>query len=467
MDKFDIIVIGGGPAGYVTAIRSAQLGKKVAIIDKRKALGGTCLNIGCIPSKALLDSSEKFYDAKENFKQHGIELSNLKVNIKQMFKRKDNIVSEVTKGVDYLMQKNKITRFVGHAQLISNSEVSFAPDKGKSISIQAKHIILATGSVVSTLPHIPVDGKHVITSDHALFLEEIPKRMIVIGAGAIGLELGSIWNRLGSEVSIIELMPNILYGADKQMAQLTQRILEKQGIHFFLGTKVQSVTIKNQSINVVIETKDKKNQTLTTDKVLSAVGRKAVIDDLGLEKLGILLTPNNKIQVNSYTYETNIPNVFAIGDIIDGPMLAHKASEEAIVLAENLCGQKSSVNYDAIPKVIYTHPEVAWVGKTEEELIQDSVAYNVGSSLFKASGRAKAMNAEEGKVKVLTDKQTDKVLGIHIVGAHASELIAEAVLGIEFGAFGEDISRTVHAHPTLSESLKEASLASNGRAIHG
>ncbi len=487
MKEFDLVIIGGGPAGYVSAIRAAQLKMKVAIVEKRATLGGTCLNVGCIPSKALLDSSEHYENALKNFSAHGISVKDVKIDVAQMVARKDKVVSEVTSGVDFLMKKNKIERFLGTASLQSATEVLVADASGKAIdTLKAKKIIIATGSVPVELPTVPVDGVTVITSDHALSLTKVPKHLIVIGAGVIGLELGSVWRRLGAKVTIVEFLPRLFPSCDRQMANLAQRLYEQQGLEFLFEHKVEkavtstagsaaltaglsdrtSTPLSDRKAVVTVKTPTGETKTLEGDVVLCAIGRKPLTEGLGLDKVGIKLTERGRIAVDFHSYQTNVPNIFAIGDVIDGPMLAHKAMEEGVAAVEVMAGQAGHVNYGAIPGIVYTHPEVAWVGMGEEELKEKGIEYKVGRSFFKPNGRAKAMMEGDGQLKLLSDKKTDRLLGAFIVGARASELIAELTLAMEFGASAEDVARTCHAHPTLSEIIKDAAENNGGWAIH-
>jgi dihydrolipoamide dehydrogenase len=466
MENYDVVVIGAGPGGYVCAIRCAQLGMKTAIIEKRETLGGTCLNVGCIPSKALLDSSEEFHKAKHGLDVHGITTGDVKIDVKKMIARKDKVVSEVTSGVDYLMKKNKITRYHGFGKLKSKTEVEIELSDGKKETIQAKKIVIATGSIPIDIPSLPVDGKQVITSDHAISLEKVPKHMIIIGAGVIGLELGSVWSRLGAEVTIVELMPRLLGSTDKQMASLAQRILEKQGLKFLFEHKVTGVEKAGKNVKVNVETPKGEKISLEGDICLVSVGRRPFTDNIGAKELGIEITDRGRIKVQPNGFQTSVENIYAIGDVVDGPMLAHKAEDEGIALAEKLAGKYGHVNYNAIPWIVYTWPEIAWVGKGEEELKAEGVEYKVGKYMFKPNARAKAMNETEGQVKILADKKTDKLLGVYIVGARASDMIAEAAIAFEFGASAEDIARSTHAHPTLSEIIREAAMDVDKWSIH-
>lgn len=466
MEEYDVAVIGAGPGGYVCAVRCAQLGMKTAIIEKRKTLGGTCLNVGCIPSKALLDSSEEYHKAKHSLDVHGISVGDVKMDVKKMIARKDKVVSEVTAGVDFLMKKNKITRYAGFGRLKSKTEIEIEEEGGKKETIQAKKIVIASGSVPIDIPSLPIDGKQVITSDHAISLDKVPKHMVIIGAGVIGLELGSVWSRLGAEVTIVELMPRLFGTTDKQMASLAQRTYEKQGLKFLFEHKVTGIEKSGKNVKVNVTTPKDENIALEGDIVLVSVGRRPFADNIGAKEVGIEFTDRGRIQVQPNSFQTNIDNIYAIGDVIDGPMLAHKAEDEGIALAEQLAGKYGHVNYEAIPWIVYTWPELAWVGKGEEELKSAGIEYKVGKYLFKANARAKAMNEPDGQVKVLADKKTDKLLGIYIFGARASDMIAEAAIAFEFGASAEDIARSTHAHPTLSEILREAAMDVDKWSIH-
>ena len=467
MKEFDLAIIGGGPAGYVAAIRAAQLKMTVAIIEKRATLGGTCLNVGCIPSKALLESSEQYENALKRFAEHGIQAAEIKMDVAQMMKRKDKIVAEVCAGVDFLMKKNKVERFLGIGSLVSPTEVKIANSADKSEqTIKAKKIIIATGSVPIELPTVPIDGKTIITSDHAIALNKVPKHMVVIGAGVIGLELGSVWRRLGSKVTVVEALPRLFGTADRQMSNLAQRIFEQQGLEFLFEHKVEKAEAKGKGAVVTVKAPTGESKAIETDVVLCAIGRKPYLEGLNLEQVGVKLTERGRIAVDFHSYATNVPGIYAIGDCINGPMLAHKAMEEGVAVAELIAGQAGHVNYDAIPSVVYTHPEVAWVGLGEEELKEKGIEYNVGRSFFKPNGRAKAMLESEGQLKILADKKTDRIVGAFCVGAQASQLIAELTLAMEFGASSEDVARTCHAHPTLSEIVKDAAESAGGWAIH-
>ena len=463
-DKFQATIIGGGPGGYVCAIRLAQLGIKTACIESRETLGGTCLNIGCIPSKSLLNLSEYFHRAK-NFTKIGIEVGDVKLNLPKMMQNKDKAVTNLTKGIEFLFKKNKVTYFKGTGRFKSVNQISILDKNNKETIIETEKTIISTGSEPMELPGIKFDEKRILSSTGALSLSLLPKKMVVIGAGYIGLELGSVWSRLGTEVHVVEFLDHITPGMDKEISKEFMKILIKQGLNFHLQTKVDS--IKKDKKGVMIKTTDKtgKNIVFESDVVLISVGRKPYTKNLNLEKINIELDNKKKIKVNK-NFETNIQNIYAIGDVINGPMLAHKAEEEGIVLAELISGQSGHVNYDVIPGVVYTSPEVASIGKTEEQLKNMNHAYKVGKFPFMANSRAKTINEPEGFVKILADEKTDKVLGVHMIAPHAGEIIAEMALAMEFGASSEDIARTCHAHPTFSEAIKEAALSVDKRAIH-
>ena len=463
-DKFQATIIGGGPGGYVCAIRLAQLGIKTACIESRETLGGTCLNIGCIPSKSLLNLSEYFHRAK-NFTKIGIEVGDVKLNLPKMMQNKDKAVTNLTKGIEFLFKKNKVTYFKGTGRFKSVNQISILDKNNKETIIETEKTIISTGSEPMELPGIKFDEKRILSSTGALSLSLLPKKMVVIGAGYIGLELGSVWSRLGTEVHVVEFLDHITPGMDKEISKEFMKILIKQGLNFHLQTKVDS--IKKDKKGVMIKTTDKtgKNIVFESDVVLISVGRKPYTKNLNLEKINIELDNKNKIKVNK-NFETNIQNIYAIGDVINGPMLAHKAEEEGIALAELISGQSGHVNYDVIPGVVYTSPEVASIGKTEEQLKNMNHAYKVGKFPFMANSRAKTINEPEGFVKILADEKTDKVLGVHMIASHAGEMIAEMALAMEFGASSEDIARTCHAHPTFSEAIKEAALSVDKRAIH-
>tara|TARA_B100000579_G_scaffold93896_1_gene74199 strand:- start:2811 stop:4211 length:1401 start_codon:yes stop_codon:yes gene_type:complete len=463
-DKFDATVIGGGPAGYVCAIRLSQLGLKTACIESRKTLGGTCLNVGCIPSKSLLNLSENFSKAK-NFQKLGIEIEGLKLNLDKMMLSKEKAVTNLTKGVEFLFKKNKIKYFQGTGSLKSKNSISIFDEKNNETLIESKNIILCTGSEPLSLPGIKFDEEKIVSSTGALSLKKVPKKLVIVGGGYIGLEMGSVWSRLGSEVQVIEYLDHITPGMDKEISMEFMKILSKQGIKFNLKTKVKS--IKKTKKNLIIETSDSngKLDNIECDVVLVSVGRKPFTNKLNIENLGIEIDKKGRIKVNN-KFQTSISNIYAIGDVIDGPMLAHKAEEEGIAVAEIIAGQSGHVNYEVIPGVIYTFPEVASVGKTEEQLKNDNINYKIGKFPFIANSRAKAIDQQEGFVKILADSKTDKVLGVHIIGSHAGEMIAEMSVAMEFGASSEDIARTCHAHPTFSEAIKEAALSVDKRPIH-
>ena len=462
----DLIVIGTGPGGYVCAIRAAQLGLKTAVVEKDATFGGCCLNVGCIPSKALLQASHLFEDAGHAFAAMGIGVPAPKLDLQQMMKFKQEGVDGNVKGVDFLFKKNKIEAFRGTARILGPGRVEVKGADGKTQTLEAKSIVIATGSDVARLPGIAIDEKRIVSSTGALELAEVPKKLLVVGAGVIGLELGSVWRRLGAEVEVVEFLDRILPGMDNEIARAFQRILEKQSIKFRLGCKVTAVDAKGKPLKVLIEpAKGGKSEALEADVVLASIGRVPYTDGLGLKEAGVALDEKRRVVVDAH-YRTNVAGIFAIGDVIAGPMLAHKAEDEGIAVAEILAGQAGHVNYDAIPNVIYTFPEVASVGKTEEELKAANVSYKTGKFPFTANGRAKVNKTTDGFVKILADGATDRVLGVHIIGADAGTLIGEVTLAIEFGASAEDIARTCHAHPTLSEAVKEAALAVDGRPIH-
>ena len=464
-DKFQAVVIGGGPGGYVCAIRLAQLGLKTACIESRGTLGGTCLNVGCIPSKNLLNLSENYHKAK-NFSKLGIEVGEVKLNLKKMMKNKDKAVTVLTKGVEFLFKKNKVTYLKGKGVIFSkNSIVVFGSDNNRT-NIKAKSIVIATGSSPTSLPGIEIDEKNIVSSTGALSFSEVPKDLVVIGGGYIGLEMGSIWSRLGSNVTVVEYLEFITPGMDKEVSNEFKKILTKQGIKFKLNNKVTAViNIKNKVVVDYINNTTAARERKECDKVLVSVGRKPYTEGLNLEKVGIKTDSKGRIEVNE-KLQTSLKNIYAIGDVIKGPMLAHKAEEEGIAVAEIIAGQAGHVNYDVIPGVIYTSPEVATVGKTEEELKSKNIDYKIGKFPFLANSRAKVNNDTDGFVKILADSKTDKVLGVHIIGPHSGDMIAEMALAMEFGASAEDIARTCHAHPTHTEAIKEAALAVDKRPIH-
>lgn len=460
-NAFDVIIIGGGPGGYVAAIRAAQLGFNTACVDTRKTLGGTCLNVGCIPSKALLQSSHLFEEAGHAMEAHGVKVAAPKLDLKAMLGRKDAVVGDLTKGIDFLFKKNKITRIVGTGVISAPGQVKVGKD-----TYAAKHIIIATGSEPAPLPGVDVDEKQIVTSTGALDLPKVPKSMVVIGGGVIGLELGSVWRRLGADVTVVEFLPNILPGMDGEVVKQATRTLKKQGINFKLGTKVTGAKTAKMGVSLSLEpAAGGKAETIKADVVLVAIGRRPFTDKLGLDKVGVEMDERGFVKTDGH-FKTNVDGIYAIGDVIGGAMLAHKAEEEGIACMEILAGQAGHVNYGAIPGVVYTHPEIAALGKTEETLKDEGVEYTVGKFPFIANSRARAVGDTEGFVKILADAKTDRVLGAHIIGPGAGELIQEVVLAMEFGGSSEDIARTSHAHPGTSEAVKEAALACLGRAIH-
>ncbi len=465
--KYDVTVIGSGPGGYVAAIRCAQLGLTTAIIEKYNTLGGTCLNVGCIPSKALLDSSEHYHNAKEKFTEHGIDLSNLKVNMPQMIKRKNAVVEQTTKGIDFLMKKNKITVFHGHGSFINANTINVAKADGSNETIETDKVIIATGSKPITPAAFNYDKNRVITSTEALNIEDVPKSMVIIGGGVIGLELGSVYARLGSEIHVVEYMDRILPTMDKDCSKELTRAMKKLGVKFHVKHMVTTVKANKKSVTVEVQKRDTEDTfKLNTDYCLVAIGRRAYTDNLGLDKVGIPTDEKGRVEVDAHL-QTNVPGIYAIGDVIKGAMLAHKAEEEGVFVAETIAGQKPHIDYNLIPGVVYTWPEVAAVGKTEEQLKEAGIAYKSGKFPFKALGRARASTDTEGMVKVLADATTDEILGVHMVGPRTADMIAEAVALMEFRASAEDASRMSHAHPTYTEAFKEAALAATeDRALH-
>ena len=463
-DKFQAVVIGGGPGGYVCAIRLAQLGLKTACIESRGSLGGTCLNVGCIPSKSLLNLSEEFHKVK-NLSNKGIEVGEVKLNLDKMMKSKEKAVTVLTKGVEFLLKKNKVTYYKGVGSFKSKNEISIKGENNNETLIFSEKVIIATGSVPVALPGISFDEKIIVSSTGVLKLDKVPKKLMVVGGGYIGLEMGSVWSRLGSEVHVVEFLDHITPGMDKEISDEFMKILKKQGIKFHMQHKVEKITKKNSSAIVLTLDKDGNRKNFDCDVVLVSVGRKPNTEGLNLEKIGLNLDDKNRIQTDK-NFKTNLENIYAIGDVITGPMLAHKAEDEGIAVAENIAGQSGHVNYDTIPGVIYTTPEVASIGKTEEQLKESNIKYKIGKFSFMANSRAKAIDDTEGFVKILADEKTDKVLGAHLIGPHAGELIAEIGVAMEFGASSEDIARTCHAHPTLTEAVKEAALAVDKRPIH-
>ena len=463
-EKFQVVVIGGGPGGYVCAIRLAQLGFKTACIESRGSLGGTCLNVGCIPSKNLLNLSENYHKAK-NLSKLGIEVGEVKLNLEKMMKNKDKAVTVLTKGVEFLFKKNKVTYFKGIGSFKSANTISILDEQKKETVIEAEKIVISTGSVPASLPGIKFDEKIIISSTGALTLKKVPKKMVVVGGGYIGLEMGSVWSRLGAEVHVVEFLENITPGMDREVSTEFMKILKKQGINFHMQTKVEEIKKDDKGVRVLTYDKNGKKINFDCDVVLISVGRKPNTNKLNLESIGVDLDEKKRIKTNK-NFQTNISNIYAIGDVIEGPMLAHKAEDEGIAVAENIAGQSGHVNYDIIPGVVYTSPEVASIGKTEEQLKEENIKYKIGKFSFMANSRAKAIDEAEGFVKILADESTDKVLGAHIIGPHAGELIAEIGVGMEFGASAEDLARTCHAHPTFSEAVKEAALSVDKRAIH-
>jgi dihydrolipoamide dehydrogenase len=464
-NTYNLIVIGSGPGGYVAAIRAAQLGMKVACVEMRGTLGGTCLNIGCIPSKALLTSSEKFTEAKSHLAVHGVKVGNVGLDLPSMMAHKDKVVKDNTNGIEYLFKKNKIDWIKGKGRIEAPGKVT-VENAGGQQTLTTDNIVIATGSESMPLPGVTVDEKRIISSTGALALSEVPKSMVVIGGGYIGLEMGSVWQRLGTEVTVVEFLDRILPGMDGEISKSMQRILEKQGMIFKLGTKVTSARTEGAQVSLTLEPAAGGDAEKTkADIVLLAIGRRPFTEGLGLEKTGVKLDERKRVIVDGH-FQTNVKGIYAIGDVIAGPMLAHKAEEEGAVCAEMIAGQSGHINYDAIPGVVYTWPEAASVGKTEEQLKTGGVAYKVGKFPFSANGRARAMADTDGFVKILADAATDRILGAHIIGPDAGTMIAELVLAVEFGASSEDVARTSHAHPTLNEAVKEAALAVDGRPIH-
>ena len=464
-EQLDLIVIGGGPGGYVAAIRAAQLGMKVACIEKRETLGGTCLNVGCIPSKALLESSERYKQATDELAGHGVKVSGVKLDLATMMSRKDKVVETVTRGVAGLLKKNKVAHHTGVGRIVGPNEVEVTPAKGKAERLSAKRILIATGSDSIALPNIPFDGKQIISSTEALGLGKVPKHLIVIGGGVIGLELGSVWRRLGAEVTVVEMLPKLLGPLDQQITTQAQRLFAKQGLTFHLDTRVTGVERNGGQVSVAAQTKSGETLSLKGDTLLVAVGRRPYTEGLGLDEAGVKLDDRGRVAVDA-DFRTNVPSIYAVGDVIAGPMLAHKAMDEAVACVERMAGHRSHITYEAIPWIVYTWPEIAWVGYGEEELKQQGREYRAGSFPFMATPRAKAMGETDGMVKILADAKTDRLLGVLIIGPWASEMIAEAALAMEFGASAEDLALTTAAHPTLAEAMKEAALAVDKRAIH-
>jgi dihydrolipoamide dehydrogenase len=463
---FDLVVIGAGPGGYVAAIRAAQLGLNVACIDKRKSLGGTCLNVGCIPSKALLQSSEHYSHAQHGLAAHGVKVGNVSYDLKAMMAHKDKVVADNTKGIEFLFKKNKVTSVHGTARIKSDTEVEVTAENGDTQTLRTGSILIATGSDSAPLPGLEIDEEQIVTSTGALTLESVPKHLVVVGAGYIGLEMGSVWARLGAEVTVIEYLDRITPGMDGEVAKAFQKILEKQGMTFRLGTKVTGAETLKTKVKLSVEpAAGGDSETIDCDTVLVSIGRRPHTEKLGLEDVGVKTNERGFIEIDQ-DYQTSVEGIYAIGDCVPGPMLAHKAEDEGVAAAEIIAGESGHVNYDVIPGIVYTWPEVASVGRTEEQLKEDGVEYKVGKFPFSANGRARAANETDGFVKLLADAKTDRVLGAHILGPDAGTLIHEIVVGMEFGASAEDIARTCHGHPTLSEAVKEAALATDGRTIH-
>jgi dihydrolipoamide dehydrogenase len=464
MQSYDLVIIGAGPGGYVCAIRAAQLGLATALVEKRSTLGGTCLNVGCIPSKALLESSDLFAAANHHFAEHGIVLPEIQLDLERLMARKGQVVQELVDGVAMLMKKNKVDVYTGHAVLNAPDKVTVMGDN-KDTELAAKSVCLAMGSEAIELPFMPFDGDRIVSSTEALAFAEVPKHLVVIGAGAVGLELGSVWRRLGAEVTVIEMLPTIVPFADKQMSNSLQRALASQGLEFRLSAKVTGAKVLKKSVKVSFESDKGEAEEISCDKVLVAVGRRPLTEGAGIIELGVELDEAGRVKVDEH-YKTSVDGVYAIGDLIHGPMLAHKAEDEGIALAEILAGKPGHVNYDTIPNVVYTEPELAAVGKTEAELKEAGIPFSAGRFMFRANGRAKGLGLLDGMVKILAHKETDQILGVHMVGPRVSELIAEAVVAMEFHSSAEDLARTCHAHPTLSEVVREAALAVDKRAIH-
>ncbi|XP_068660563.1 dihydrolipoyl dehydrogenase, mitochondrial-like [Aristolochia californica] len=465
-EENDVVVIGGGPGGYVAAIKAAQLGLKTTCIEKRGSLGGTCLNVGCIPSKALLHSSHMYHEAEHSFASHGVKFSQLELDLPTMMSQKDKAVSNLTRGIEGLLKKNKVNYVKGFGKFVSPSELAVDTIDGGSTTVKGKNIIIATGSDVKSLPGVSIDEKKIVSSTGALALSEVPKKLVVIGAGYIGLEMGSVWGRLGSEVTVVEFASDIVPTMDSEVRKLFQRTLEKQKMKFMLKTKVVGVDTSGEGVKLTLEPAAGGEQSIfEADVVLVSAGRVPYTAGLGLDKIGVQTDKVGRITVN-HQFATNVPGVFAIGDVIPGPMLAHKAEEDGVACVEFIAGKEGHVDYDMVPGVVYTHPEVAYVGKTEEQVKASGVEYRVGKFPFLANSRAKAIDDAEGVVKILAEKESDKILGVHIMSPNAGELIHEAVLALQYGASSEDIARTCHAHPTMSEAVKEAAMATYDKPIH-
>ena len=466
-ERYDIAIIGAGPGGYVAAIRAAQLGMKTACIDARATAGGTCLNIGCIPSKALLQSSEKFAEAGHKLAEHGIKIGDVSLDLSAMMARKEKVVETLTRGVEFLFRKNKVDWLKGRARITAPGRLTVGTDNGTAQEIEAEAIVIATGSDSTPLPGLSIDEQRIVSSTGALSLSQVPERLAVVGGGYIGLELGSVWSRLGAKVTVIEFLDRILPNMDRELGPAMQRLLSRQGMSFRLSTKVASGRAGNDGVTLELEpAQGGERETLTANAVLVAIGRRPFTDGLGLDEIGVARDPAGRVVVSDGDFATNVLGIYAIGDVIRGPMLAHKAEEEGIAVVERLAGQKTVVEYDAIPSVVYTWPEIAGVGKTEEELKAAGIEYRVGKFPFTANPRARTNADTDGFVKVLADAATDRVLGVHIIGPDAGTMIAEAALAMEYGASAEDIARTAHAHPTLNEAVKEAALAVEGHPIH-
>jgi len=464
--QFDLVVIGSGPGGYVAAIRAAQLGMKTACVEKRSTLGGTCLNIGCIPSKALLTASEKYEEARHSLAGFGVKLSGVELDLPAMMAHKDNVVKSNVTGIDFLFKKNKVTRVLGTGSITAPGTVLVTREDGSSETLTTRNILIATGSDVMPLPNVEIDEERIVSSTGALDITVVPERFIVIGGGVIGLEMGSVYQRLGSKVTVIEFLDRILPGMDGEVSKQMQKVLQRQGISFKLGHKVTGAEQANGTVKLTVEpAKGGEAEVIEAERVLVAIGRRPYTTGLGLENVGVSVDNRGRIIVDHH-FQSSVPGIYAIGDVIAGAMLAHKAEEEGVVCAEMMAGQSGHINYDAIPGVVYTWPEVAQVGKTEEQLKEAGIAYKVGKFPFTANGRARAMGMTDGFVKILADARTDRILGAHIIGANAGDMIEELGLAMEFGASAEDVARTSHAHPTLTEAIKEAALAVDGRPIH-
>ncbi len=464
-ESFDLVVIGSGPGGYVAAIRAAQLGMSVACVERDKTLGGTCLNVGCIPSKALLESSERFVEARDHLAAHGVKASGVELDLPTMLGRKEKIVSQLTGGIAGLFKKNKVTRIAGHGSIPEKGVVAVKAADGQERRIKAAKILIATGSTPASLKGVELDGDRVGTSTEALSYPSVPEHLIVIGAGVIGLELGSVWARLGAKVTILEFMPKLLPTMDDEVSRLALRLFKRQGLSFTFGARVQSAKVEGESVRVTYQSAGGEETTVEGDRVLVAVGRRPCTTGLGLDSLGVETDRRGCVVVDDH-YQSSVPGIWAIGDVIPGPMLAHKASEEGIAAVENMAGLPGHVCYDAVPNIIYTNPEIASVGKTEAELKNAGTPYRKGTFPFMANGRAKALGQTDGMVKILAHAETDRILGFHCIGPRAGDLIAEAAIAVEFSASAEDLARSVHAHPTLAETVKEAALAVDGRVIH-